>query len=217
MPSPAGNSYTPGPDPDFSYLSLLQPNLLFVEDIQRYVDLGNSLGAMADSVQGQAGSSLLALRAQALQYAGQEAWGLMMASATQRILPLVADYTTALGRTISVYDTYQQTAANALTAGDLSNLKLFLADIPPDLLQYLQIVVNGPVAETTGDGALTATNGVDTWTSIEGFAEQDLAHEIGISVFQGALKAGDTVYQEWNGLWNASNDAQWDDMDFSYP
>jgi hypothetical protein len=49
-----------------------------VQDIQRYVDLAASLDVMADSVQGQGGSSLLALRAQVLQYARTNAWGWMM-------------------------------------------------------------------------------------------------------------------------------------------
>jgi sugar lactone lactonase YvrE len=220
MTSPSGNPYTPGPDPDFSYLSLLQPNLLFVQDIQRYVDLGNSLGAMADTLQGQAGSSMLTLRAQVLQYAGQQAWVLMMqdAYAHQGDWQPAMTYQTALGHTVPIYDAFLPSATGEYFApSDLATLKLYLDNLPPWLPEYEHNIVIGPVAEMTGAAGDTGGSAGDGQSSIEGtsLVYATLPHEIA-GTFIGGEHSG-PLGQEWDILWNQSTEPIWDTVDvYSY-
>jgi sugar lactone lactonase YvrE len=218
MRSAAGDTYSPGPDPDFSYLPLLQPNLLFVQDIQRYVDLANSLGVMADSMQGPSGASLLAFRAQVLQYAGTHAWVLMMQDAyyaKQEGWQPAVTYQTALGYTFPFYDAFLPSATgDYFTASDLASLKQYLDELPPALLQYWAFIVNGPVTPMTGFAS-------DTWEypgaariSMEGIGDvynESLAHENGVSVFIGLPDP--SFHTEWDTLWNESTDPAWDCAD----
>jgi sugar lactone lactonase YvrE len=218
MTSPAANPYTPGPDPDFGYLSLLQSNLLFVQDIQRYVDVGASLGTMADAMQGLGGSSMLALRAQVMQYAGQHAWVLMMADPTN--LPLALTYQTALGHILPIYDTFLPTATNqAFTPADLTSIKQYLDILPQDLLQYELYIVNGPVNEMVPwAAALTGGTSGAGISSIEGMGDvndEALAHEIADTVFGGMQ--GSPLTQQWDVLWKESTNPVWDCVDaYSY-
>jgi sugar lactone lactonase YvrE len=216
MPSPAGNPYTPGPDPDFSYLSLLQPNLLFVQDIQRYVDVGDSLGAMADNMQGQGGSSMLALRSQVTEYAGQQAWGLMMTDPTD--LPLAMTYQAGLGNTFPFYDVFLPSATGEyFEPSDLATLKQYLDDLPPLLLQYEHFIVIGPVNEMVPAAAsITSVGnyGGGGQSSIEGtgpFVYGELPHEIAATVFNG-LHPG-PLGEEWDVLWQQSTNPIWDTAD----
>jgi uncharacterized protein (TIGR03437 family) len=223
MPSPAGGTYAPGPDADFSYLSLLQPDLTFVQDIQRSVDLAASLGAMADSMQGSGGASLLALRAQVLQYASGQAWQSMWAEAINGDLPEVMDYETALGHEIKFYETFVPTATNNVwTPTGLADLRAFLNLIPPPLLQFEQAILNGPVAFMMGYGSYTLVGRSVTWTGIEGNATAyngSLGHEIGLSVFSGLGASRSPLIQEWDSLWAQSvADPMWDDCyELVYP
>jgi len=216
MTSPSGNPYTPGPDPDFSYLSLLQPNLLFVQDIQRYVDLGNSLGAMADTLQGQAGSSMLTLRAQVLQYAFQKAWNLMMqdAYAHQGDWQPAMTYQTALGHTVPIYDAFLPSATGEYFApSDLAALKLYLDNLPPWLPEYEHNIVIGPVAEMTGWASDTGGSAGDGESSEEGtsLVYATLPHEIAVTFISGEHSG--PLGQEWDILWQQSTDPIWDTAD----
>jgi len=220
LTSPSGNPYTLGPDPDFSYLSLLQPNLLFVQDIQRYVDLGNSLGAMADTLQGQAGSSMLTLRAQVLKYAGQQAWSWMMN--TTDLTPAM-NYQTALGHIVPIYDVYLPSAIGRyLAPPDLAALKQYLDVLPPLFLEYEHYIVIGPVGEMTGWAGLTwwAGSGGGGGSSINqggGFIYPVVPHEIALTLFNGLYPG--PLGQEWDALWQASTEPIWDtvDTDSYYP
>jgi sugar lactone lactonase YvrE len=213
MPSPAGSPYTPGPDPDFSYLTLLQPNLFFVKDIQRYVDLGNSLGAMADTMQGQAGYSLLAFRAQVLQYAsGMQAWRWMMDDSTG--LPLAMTYQTTAGHAIPFYDVFLPSATGQyFTSQDLVALKQYLDELPPALLQYWEFIVNGPVVEMLGDGGYTE-GGQSSIEAVDDVYDEALAHENGVAAFNGLWNSPDpSFHTEWDALWKQSTNPAWDTID----
>jgi hypothetical protein len=193
-----------------------------VQDIQRYVDLGNSLGAMADTLRGQAGSSMLTLRAQVLQYAFQQAWDLMMAD--PKDLPLALMYQSALGHFVPFYDVFLPSAAGQyFSPPDLVALKLNLDGLPPAHLQYLGFIVNGPVSEMTGFPSDTTGRAGLGWSSIEGIGDvyaENLAHENGVTLFGGLLISPDPRFHtEWDGLWNQSTDPAWDttDMYSSFP
>jgi hypothetical protein len=215
MPSAAGDQYSPGPDPDFSYLSLLQPDLLFVQDIQRYVDLATSLGAMADSMQGSGGSSTQALRAQVLQYAGTQAPGLMMDDPTD--LPLAMTYQTALGHDFPIYDAFLPSATGKYFApSDLAMLKQYLDDLPPLLPQYEHFIVIGPDNEMIPQWVSFTFVGDygGGQSSVEGtgpFVYAELPHEIAATLFNG-LHPG-PLGEEWDVLWQQSTDPIWDTAD----
>jgi sugar lactone lactonase YvrE len=213
MTSPAAVPYTPGPDPDFSYLSLLQPNLLFVQDIQRYVDLATSLGTMANSMQGAGGASLLALRAQVLQYVGWQAWGMMMDDAYYGDLSPVMNYTTALGHTFPIYDVFLPSATSkAFTAADLTTLRQYLDIVPQRMLQYIKESVDGPTEEMTGDGSGDSDFQINV-EGIDAASNEQLAHEIGLSL----PPLSPTLSEDWLALWDQSTDPAWDDADiYSY-
>jgi hypothetical protein len=215
----SGVSYTPGADPDFSYLSLLQPNLPFVQLIRSYLGLASSLASMAETMRGGAGSSLLADRSQVLQYVKTYAWPWMMANAAEGRLPLYLDYTTATGHSIPIYDTFSQTdTADAFTPADKSILTNFLNIMPAALLQYEQLIVNGPINGMTG-GAGTTGGYESSIQSIDGIADGALAHEISLTLLAGLVNNISVVAQEWNALWNASAAPAWDCADVyeNYP
>jgi hypothetical protein len=227
MPSAAGDTYSPGPDPDFSYLSLLQPNLLFVQDIRRYVDLAASLGAMADSMEGQAGSSLLALRAQVLQYGGGgNAWNLMMADAGAQHgdWEPAMTYQTAAGHVVPIYDAFLPSATTPdlyftyyLVPSDLVSLRQYFDELPPLVLQYEHYIVFGPVGAMVGWAGYTWIGGDGGGSSIDGahnasvFPYQTIPHEIAGTLFGGL--SGTLSRQEWDALWTASTEPVWDTVD----
>jgi len=216
MPSAAGDQYSPGPDPDFSYLSLLQPNLLFVQDIQRYVDLATSLGAMADAMQGLDGCSLLALRSQVAQYAGTQAWSWMMDDPTD--LPVAMTYQTALGHTVPFYDVFLPSAAgDYFSPSDLVTLRQYLDDLPPLVLQYEHYIVAGPVNEMVPAAASETSvggpggGGQSSIESTTPYVYAQLPHEIACTFFNGIYPG--PLGQEWDVLWQQSTDPIWDTAD----
>jgi sugar lactone lactonase YvrE len=222
----AGGVYTPGPDLDFSYVPLLQPSLPFVQLIQRYLNLASSLTSMAETMRGADGSSLLAKRSQVLEYvaggAPSNAWWWMMTN-PQANIPLTMNYTTPLGHAIPFYDTFSQSAAaQVFTPADLTALTQYLDIVPPELLQYIQFIVNGPVFQMFA----TYSSYTEGWEiSIEAVGEvynAQLLHEIGwtlVNAMGNGLYAA-PLFTQWGGLWSqsAANPA-WDtvNMNSSYP
>ena len=198
----AGGSYTPGYDPDFSYLSLLQPNLPFVQLIQRYLNLASSLAAMAETMRGAAGSSLLADRSQVIQYVKNNAWGWMMTNPEANI-PLTLNYVTASGHAIPFYETFAPSAtAQVFTAADLAALTQFLNIMSPELLQYAQVIVNGPIPQMV-PGAAAITGGSEiSINAVRDVYDESLTHEIGVTVFFNGFSG--MLGQEWGALWNGS-------------
>jgi sugar lactone lactonase YvrE len=198
-----GGTYTLGPDYDFSYLSLLQTNLPFVQLMERYLNLASSLMSMAETMRGTAGSALLADRAQVLQYVKNNAWGWMMTN-PQANIPLTMSYVTASGHSIPFCDTFAPSATGEVfTAADLTALTQFLSIMSPELLQYAQVIVNGPVPQMLpGDASYTSGYQISI-NAVRDVYDEALSHEIGITVFNGSLFSG-LLGQEWGALWNQS-------------
>jgi sugar lactone lactonase YvrE len=210
----AGGAYTLGPDFDFSYLSLLKPNLPFVQLIERYLNLASSLASMAETMRGTAGSALLADRSQVLQYVNNSAWGWMMTN-PQANLPLTMNYLTASGHSIPFYDTFAPSATgDVFTAADLTALTQFLNIMSPELLQYAQVIVNGPVVQML-DAASNTSGPSEPEISIYGVGDvydEALSHEIGATVFFEGFSG--PLGQEWGALWNQSAaNPVWDTVD----
>jgi hypothetical protein len=212
------------PDPDFSYLSELLPNLPFVQEIQEFQAVAGVLGSIGqalsapDLMQMDQAFAFLSLRSVILQYASQNAWGWMMGNAANGSLPLVMEYQTALGNDIKIYDVYLPTAQYAFKPQDLTALRNLLDILPASVLTNITAIVNGPVFEMTGWGSLTGGSQI----SIEGGGEinaPSLPHEIGVTVWESNLFQNAPLGREWQVLWNGSTHPVWDTVepDSYYP
>ena len=203
------------PDPDFSYLSLLQPNLTFVQQIQGNLAQAAALAGLAAGLSATLGLAFLTARSNLLQKTFSQAWYWMMTNIPSN-LPQVMTYQTTQGHSFGIYDTFASTATkDVFSSANLAALKQYLDNMPQDLLQNVSCIVNGPVPEmTSGDSASTEGDRI----SIEGIADvndEALAHEIGVALyfegFSGPLQQG------WNTLWSQSTNPVWDDVSmFSY-
>jgi hypothetical protein len=184
--------------------------------MERYLSLASSLASMAETMRGTAGSALLADRSQVLQYVQNNAWGWMMTN-PQANLPLTMNYVTATGHSIPFYDTFASSASgDVFTAADLTALTQFLNIMSPELLQYAQVIVNGPVPQMqSGDSAYTGGSqiSIDTVWDVN---DEALSHEIGVTVFFEGFSG--PLASQWGALWNQSAaNPVWDTVSmFSY-
>ena len=218
--SKAAASTTLPADPNFSYLSQLQQNLPFVKKIQNYLKTAAGLAASAALLGSALGFPLLLARSNLLQWVAQNAWTWMMGDAAQGKLPQVMTYQTTQGHSFEIYDTYDANTPGgyAFSASNLATLKQNLDNMPPDLLQYVGYIVNGPIPNMLpGDAACTSGDHISIY-GVRDVNNEALAHEIAMTLYFNYSSG--LFGQEWSALWKQSaNNPVWDDVNMysSYP